>query len=121
MVGQPPAYVSKHFVFVEKVPNNSNRSLYKCKHCEEVLQHRDNKLLNHLKDPKQCPEASKEDRNEALKALMLKGGLAPETATPGAILEAGGSKKRKGGTLDGYVDHPMSEAQKNDADVKLLR
>ena len=131
MVGQTADWVNCHFVKTGKLGNSSNRSKYKCKHCTDHAQeikHRNNKLLNHLKD---CKNATTGARREALTILMKKSNLvintpvtnsesSTRTAASINIVTNKGSKKRTQ-ALGGYVDYPMLDSQKNEADVKLLR
>ncbi|KAJ6547272.1 hypothetical protein B0H19DRAFT_854866, partial [Mycena capillaripes] len=115
-----------------------------CKYCGKDkdskgahIEGRDNKLPNHIADSRLCPHAPVSARAEAQRAMASKKPIiestedatqASDSTTPidvDAITSSGDPKARKKrkspGTLDGYVDQPMTEAQKTTADRKLLR
>ncbi|KAJ7733867.1 hypothetical protein DFH07DRAFT_780507 [Mycena maculata] len=115
-----------------------------CNYCDPpvTIEGRDQRPAVHLKD---CAGAPSAVRQEAHRDLMDKGHVtissgpilpnpgtpdidatsitvAASAAQPGPSGPAGTiDKKRKFGTLDGYVDKSMSEAYKADADLKCFR
>lgn len=140
-----PPILSQNFIRLETVGNKSGRYYWQCKHCGPDshrgarIEGRDNNLLNHLVDPKKCPNAPQLVRYDAGMALRGKGAVdtstvllpdqvVPPTARSTNASTAAGSteedlepqaKKQK--TLDNYFDHSMSDEQEGRANVKLLR
>ncbi|KAJ7789251.1 hypothetical protein B0H14DRAFT_2310221, partial [Mycena olivaceomarginata] len=116
-----------------------------CRYCGDeddsagaCIEGRDNKLPNHLADNRKCPNAPSRARVEALRFMNdKKNTSAPATDSSGGtetdpvITDVDRAtdaapppqKKRKlaQGLISGFVDHAMTEAQKNSADRKLLR
>lgn len=154
--GRPPAkIISTHFERLEKLPNKSGRYYWKCNYCADPegnglrLEGRDNVLLQHLSNPRSCPNASPEVRNEARRALTTKGVTdannasvplfrAQSTSSAGDANDAdvvviGQSstnaivtKKRKNISgqptlIDKFVDHGMTTLHQRTADIKLFR
>lgn len=142
----PHPLIAGHFTEVGKVANKSNRKHFTCDHCNnpQVLEHRDNVLLDHLMDPKKCPNAPGDVRKAAAQAIQGKkqkvkpnGDNEPilqdrRTETSDALLVAnvtdsevdvveGSSKKRKGGSIQSWVDHALTPEQQNSADIKFFR
>ena len=113
------ALFDANFTRLDKIPNKSNRYKFECNHCTTVIENRDNALAVHLGDPRKCPQAPADVRTEALMLLQKKGLTLPTGNAQLAV------KKRKrdatDGPLDGYVDHPLTEAQRHQADIYLLR
>jgi hypothetical protein len=80
MAGRPVhPFISKIFMQVDKKDNQSNRWLYDCNFCDknhtpgQNIEHRDNKLFNHIINTQACPNATTETRREAQIILMGKG------------------------------------------------
>ncbi|KAJ7069349.1 hypothetical protein C8F01DRAFT_967533, partial [Mycena amicta] len=114
-----------------------------CNHCDQQIEHRENRLASHLVEPKKCKKAPAAARTGAhiLMAAKKSGKRsAPDSdsdeespatdANTGAtvVREPSGSqppvKKRKQEkqiSLDGIVDRPMTTAQSDSANRKLLR
>ncbi|KAG2757766.1 hypothetical protein P692DRAFT_201858758 [Suillus brevipes Sb2] len=67
--GRPlPKVVEDNFDRLEDVPNSSNRSYFKCKHCPlnspgAHIENRDNNLPKHLTDAAQCPNCPPGERD----------------------------------------------------------
>ncbi|KAJ7656016.1 hypothetical protein DFH06DRAFT_992033, partial [Mycena polygramma] len=140
---KPAAFNTNHFTQVGKKQDRSQRWLWKCKHCGDEpdskgasLEGRDNLLPRHIADSRECPNAPSTARQEALRFMADKKKTDEPTTSQGKeggnsvidvdALDATGagvtvSRKRKAGTLDNYVDHTMTTAQKNAADRKFLR
>ena len=137
MVGGRPVsdFISKHFKQVERVQNNSRRSYFECNFCSSKLEHRDNRLAKHIMETSGCPTASSSARSEARTVLIAKGfrvispaaaALVPldapsDTATVIGVPAHVMKKRKSNGTLDGYVDQPLSAGSKELADIMLFR
>lgn len=115
------------------------------------IEGRDNRLYLHITNPKECPNAPREVRHQGLIILANKGKVVSGTSIFSSLDKSSSSsshseptipdnnvsmepiasqstspslivaKKRKQNTLDYFVDRPLSESQKSDADVKLFR
>ncbi|KAJ6591877.1 hypothetical protein B0H10DRAFT_2233193 [Mycena sp. CBHHK59/15] len=144
-----PDFNNNHFTCLEPKGGKSNRYYWKCKYCGDNpnshgahIEGRDNNLLNHIQDNRKCPNAPTTARAEALRILASKKPLtepaATESASPGStVIDADAitapndaasappvaekRTKRRQGTLDNYVNQPMTIAQKDNADRKWLR
>ena len=128
----PIPLIAGHFTEAGKVNNKSLRKLYTCNHCTDnpvlVLQHCDNVLLEHLTNPKKCPNAPAEVRKAAAQAIQGK----KQKVNPNGVnelvlqyhrtetLDAGPSKKHRGGTIHSWVDHALTPEQQNSADIKFF-
>lgn len=136
--GRPPAaIITENFTCLESVGNRSGRYYWKCNYCPEgsagaKIEGRDNRHIKHLINPCECPDAPVHVRKQALTYLSTKNfsveligvgkgdNAVDKVGNDETPVEVHVSKKRKG-TLDGYVDVPMTEAQIAVADRKLLR
>ena len=143
-----PPVISENFTRLGAVANKSGRYYWQCYHCGpgskdgDRIEGRDNNLLNHLVDPKKCPNASQLVRYDAGIALRGKGAvdtvsvLLPDEVAPPAqtgstdastVTEAGpldGTSEppaKRPRTLDNYFDHSISSDQAERANIKLLR
>jgi len=108
------------------------------------IEGRDNRLYKHIAEPRLCPAAPTKARQEARQIMAGKGHVyldvpvISSSANPDLDVTTGTSannlvsepaitaqtvaaKKRKGGTLDYFVDHALSEKQIDEAHVKLFR
>ncbi|KAJ7049772.1 hypothetical protein C8F01DRAFT_937237, partial [Mycena amicta] len=109
-----------------------------CSYCEQELEHRDNRLANHISSSTKCPTAPAAARTAAHVLLSSKHSgtkrAAPEEdddeptvantapATHNEATTSRPTKKIKTQTnLDGVVDRPMTKAQQDAANRKLLR
>lgn len=148
--GRRAAHVVRdNFTELEKVDNKSRRKYFQCNYCGDDdslkgcrLEHRDNVLLLHLINPKECPNVSSEVRESARRELMQKGFIGGQAAVPlfrdnlpsaatdeslPALTEPPvaftSAKKRKmqSGSLENFVDHGMTKEQQQSANVKLFR
>ena len=155
--GRPPAkIISMHFERLEKLANKSGRYYWKCNYCTDSegnglrIEGRDNVLLQHLSNPRSCPNASPEVHNEARRALATKGATDADNATvplfraqstssagdanDADVVVVGQSsttnaivtKKRKNMSgqptlIDKFVDHGMTTLHQRTADIKLFR
>ena len=142
-----PAILTDNFTNFQKLPNHTNRYAVDYRYCPDgtpsIINH-DNKPIKHLADPKLCPNAPPNVQNQALMFLAGKkagGALIMQTTTSepmngsmpaimgiDAMSTGDGSsqvivvrKQKATGMLAGMVDYPLTEAQKKQADVKLLR
>lgn len=127
-------FVTKHFTFVRRMDNRSQRNIYHCNYCGDggpQIENRDNRLAKHLIDPQSCPTATPQSRNEARQFMASQApvaelqvsstGNSDNTTTPPSAVGQAVPRKKRVTTLDGYVDHPLTEAQQQQANVKLLR
>ncbi|KAF8191856.1 hypothetical protein K438DRAFT_1762438 [Mycena galopus ATCC 62051] len=132
--GRKPAdFNLNHFTRLETKGGKTNRHYYNPNTLGDHIEGRDNNLLNHISDSRKCPNAPTTARGEALRLLASKKPLVHSEQSDSAVamdvdtvtapsLSSSSQKKRKlQGTLDGYVDQPMTVAQKNNADRKFLR
>ena len=144
MAGRPVhPFISKNFTRVDKKDNQSNRWLYDCNFCDknhtpgQNIEHRDNKLFNHIINTQACPNATAEARREAQIILMGKGKIiatdsilpslgasespnVSETAAGKSIVMA--PKKRKvGGSMDHFVDRLLSAQEEANANTLFFR
>ena len=148
--GRPlPALYAENFEFIEKLQNKSNRGSFKCSHCttETRIENRDNNLAKHLASIDKCPNAPADVRNQARRFLMGKvatssqpGSLPMDVGPMASGLDSGDSgaveqleadaraggvaavrKKKHTISLDGYVDHPLTPGQQDQADLYLFR
>ncbi|KAG2051256.1 hypothetical protein BDR06DRAFT_1061768 [Suillus hirtellus] len=107
--GRPlPKVVEDNFDRLEDVPNSSNRSYFKCKHCPlnspgAHIENRDNNLPKHLTDATQWPNCPPGEREAARHFLMskIKGQALIATPALGETAPLSTAKRRKKGTLDG--------------------
>ena len=129
----PIPLIAGHFAEAGKVNNRSLHKFYTCNHCTNdpalVLQHHDNVLLEHLTDPKKCPNAPAEVHKAAAQAIQGK----KQKVNPNGVnepvlqdhrpetLDAGPSKKHRGGTIHSWVDHVLNPEQQNSADIKFFQ
>ncbi|KAK7051930.1 DUF659 domain-containing protein [Favolaschia claudopus] len=135
-------FVANHFIRLEPKAGKSNRFYWKCKYCGDDpnskgahIEGRDNYLPNHIQDSRKCPRAPVTARNEAARFLSSKKAITePDGVADSstiidvdAITEADTvatqpRKKRKiQGTLEGFVDQPITDLQKVRLDRKWLR
>ncbi|KAF8840053.1 hypothetical protein BDN67DRAFT_1011772 [Paxillus ammoniavirescens] len=131
--GRPPAkIITDHFNQLEKVGNKSGWWYYECKYCGPSgvgtpIENRDNKPLKHISN---CPNAPQSTRNAVCTYMASK---TIDLQLPDPIQEtpsATGSEestqlvkapKRRVGTLMGYADTPLTQAQQEPTNVKLFR
>lgn len=146
-----PDIVTNNFTRLEKKQNKSGRWTWKCNYCGDdensagaCIEGRDSRHIIHLTS---CSKAHESQKRLARKHLrLLKDGgtidflitdIGPENASPSPstlnldmpaatststeVIRAVKKRKSTIGTLDGYVDRPMSEEQKIAADVKFFR
>jgi hypothetical protein len=144
MAGRPVhPFISENFMRIDKKDNQSNRWLYDCNFCDENhapghnIEHQDNKLIQHIINSKACPNATTEVHRKAQIILIEKGKI---IATDSVLLSLSASeestvseapkstqkdlvvKKRKaGGSMDHFVDCPLSAQEEADANVMLFR
>ena len=140
-----PSIVLDNFDKLGGVGNKSNRYYWACKHCAAnqskhgaSIENRDNNLLKHLIDKQKCPECPQKTRMDAYNALRAKGAVdAAEVLLPDdptitntntsdiSMVSEGLSnpvkRKRTGEHIERHFDTPLSEAQQERVDVKLLR
>lgn len=134
-------FISNNFTRIDKKDNLSNRWYWDCNFCDANhapgchIEGRDNNLLLHIINAKLCPNASADACREAQAILMEKGKITVlEAVLPirdDSISTTGDSsestkfvvlkKQKTGGTLDHYIDHPLTPQQKADADVTFFR
>lgn len=76
---KPPPIYTENFTRLESVGNKSNRYYWKCKWCGDNeksrgarVEGRDNKLLNHLTNPRECPGAPSSVRSQAFNIIRTK-------------------------------------------------
>ena len=144
-----PAIITENFIVLAHVENKSNRKWWKCVHCADDssfgarIEGRDNNLLNHLANPKRCPNAPGRVQNLARVALAAKGQpkagvpLPDETSHPTATSESATSptaepsqnpsdtsiKRKRANTtsLEQFFDYPLTPEQEKCANIKLFR
>lgn len=127
MAGRPiPEFIHQHFVQKEKVENSSNRYYYACKHCQKTIEHRDSRLLLHIKNPTECCNISPEVRRQANILLADKAGVNTETKVLEIISESQANfklKKRKSvsSPLESFMERELSQDVVNDISLKCLR
>ncbi|KAJ7449769.1 hypothetical protein B0H11DRAFT_1743512, partial [Mycena galericulata] len=137
-------FLTNHFSRLEKTENRSGRYKWKCNYCGDnpnscgaSIEGRDNALPQHLADSRKCPNAPSTARAAALRFIAEKKKTSESTEDTQSARDTDNTiiivddaaetqpnpKKRKAiqGTLSGFVDHAMTETQKNSADRKLLR
>ena len=67
-----PAILTNNFTNSWKLPNQTNHYAVDCRYCPDgtpLMINRDNKPIKHLADPKLCPNAPPDVRNQALMFL----------------------------------------------------
>lgn len=123
MAGRPiPEFIQRNFVQKEKVENSSNRWYYTCLHCQKGIEHHDNRLLSHIKNPMECRKATPEIRRQANTLLAAKANANLEIK----ILDDAESqtlKKRKswqGSPLESFLERELSPNVVNDLSLKCL-
>ncbi|KAH0831080.1 hypothetical protein J3R83DRAFT_13626, partial [Lanmaoa asiatica] len=133
MSGRPPAKIlTDHFKQLEKLENKSNRHYYECKYCGpngagNRIEGRDNKPLKHILTCSAAPQAARNAVQTYLasKTPVLELPDADGESAAKSLERAAGStqipKKRRSGTLAGFVDPPLSQNQQERANVKLFR
>ena len=142
MAGRPVnPFILKYFTRVDKKDNQSRRWLYDCKFGDANhglgIEHRDNTLFNHIASTEKCPNATPEARREAQIALMGKGKIIisesilsapsnPDMPTSSGLeapsTQIVASKKRRTiGSMDQFVDRPLSSQEEADANVMFFR
>ncbi|KAL7281205.1 hypothetical protein ACG7TL_004513 [Trametes sanguinea] len=144
--GRPlDTFVEAHFVKASERDPKTRRYKMKCKYCPDgspVIEHRDRRCVIHISKADLCPRAPEAIRKEALILLMENAGIeARVEVEPSDVagssqddpvlidVENGDSapKKRKlvlhgtTQTISGYLDRPVSEKEKEKADMYLLR
>lgn len=82
------------------------------------LNHRDNRLLEHISEADQCPNASNDVRMQALHMLNRKRHDGEEDAVNG---DAGKKRKLKSAALESFLDRPIDKKVSDDYDRKMLR
>ena len=134
-------FIIAHFTQGGRKEGNSNQWLFSCNYCQESLEHRENRLLSHLRDLKKCKQAPPDVRQKARVWLAQKGGIInskddlfpPENST--VIADASGdteglaqtvadnpSKKRKSeGNIKQYIEKQLSQSEIDKHNVRLLR
>ncbi|KAJ3990837.1 hypothetical protein F5050DRAFT_1547890, partial [Lentinula boryana] len=123
-------FYTNHFTRLEALDNKTKRSLFKCNFCGDdpnsqgrAIEHRDNRLANHITSTTECPNATQAARSAA--HLLMKAKKSGDTEVTGSGTGAEATKpakKRKHQSdLDSVVDRPMSEAQQNSANRKLFK
>lgn len=101
----------------------------KCNACEMVLEHRDNRVIDHLYI---CKKVSQQVHNLAGQEILRKGKVNLDDEVLGTVgTDAAqkdapsdattGTKKRKLDSLDGYLVTMMSEKDTNAANLEFLR
>lgn len=137
--GRPPdSFITANFTQAEKKTGNTNRWYFTCNHCNEKLEHRDSRLLNHIKDITKCRNAPPNIREAARHRLAEKGGILltdvkedmlPEPSqlqvvADGTNAENNGNpiKKRKSeGSITRFLEKPLSQEEADKNNVRLLR
>ena len=136
-------FISENFTRVDKKDNQSNRWLYNCDFCDDDhtpgcnIKHQDNKLFNHIINSQACPNATPEARCQAQVILMGKGKIIASNSVLSSLNELGtstapgseaqlkvtavGKKRKAGGSMDHFVDRPLSEQEEADANVLFFR
>lgn len=116
--GLDPFYKA-HFIILEKQNNKSNKYWVECRYCPgSRLNHRDNRLLEHISEADQCPNASNDVRMQALRMLNRKRHDGEEDAVNG---DAGKKRKLKSAALESFLDRPIDKKVSDDYDRKMLR
>lgn len=116
--GLDPFYKA-HFTILEKQNNKSNKYWVECRYCPgSRLNHRDNRLLEHISEPDQCPGASNDVRMQALRMLNRKRQGGEEDAE---VVEAGKKRKLKSAALESFLDRPIDKTVSDEYDRKMLR
>jgi hypothetical protein len=130
-------FEEKHFTKVRKLDNRSNRWVVLCNECNEQLERRGKKLLEHLGTCSKCPQTDPVVRQRALVHLSESSGILPATAPvlavltsaqtegnePNAIIEPLPKKARLSGqtTMNTFLDRPMTSEEADGADLAFLR
>ena len=58
-------FFENNFVFVRLKNNRSKRKIYRCQHCDKELEHRENRLTNHIATVAKCRDALTAARSAA--------------------------------------------------------
>jgi superfamily II DNA helicase RecQ len=132
-------FEAENFTFVSKKDDRTNRSVFKCNHCQREVERRELRLLCHLSDQKTCWKASTGIRTSALAHLGEARGATAATAPahmenvltttqtegngPDAILEPVPKKARlsQQSSINAFVDRAMSAEEKQGVDLAFLR
>jgi hypothetical protein len=134
-------FVHKHFTPVGE-KTKAKRWNMRCNYCPadavKLIVHRDSRCLAHLAKTGDgfCSHAPADVKEEARRRLMVKGGI--EVAEPpsdcddneaeiivgeiskkGKVSETGSVVTKRG--LDAFLDRAMTEAEKDQANVRMLR
>ena len=134
-------FYTAHFKQGRKVGNNSGRYFWKCNYCGDDAperEGRETKLFKHILSHDECPNAPAHARVDARLQLIAKGNIPVQS---GSLFNAGSvdsplssgaedhpesslavsKKRKKQGTLEGFVDHALNESQQQSANLKFLR
>jgi hypothetical protein len=131
-------FEDNHFTKLRKLTNRSNRWIMSCNVCNEEIERRAKKLLEHLATRSKCPQTDAAVRQRALVHLSESSGAtmaatAPVPAmltlaqtegnTPDATLEPLPKKARLSGqtSINAFVDRPMTSEETDAADLAFLR
>jgi len=138
-------FVDKHFSKTGERNPRTNRWKMKCKYCmaDTTVEHREMRCTEHLSKPELCPNAPEPVRKEALIRLATKRNTLSsipidELGTPvnphvvgddsddgvahkkGKTVN-GSTTKRQRGVLDAFVDRGLSEEERAEVDLILVR
>lgn len=126
-------FYAANFTEVQSKENRSKRKIHMCNHCSKELEHRDNRLANHIASSSACSNAPAASRTAAhvLLAGKKSGKKRPadtddelnSASTPrkDSASEPPKKKAKTQTNLDGVVDHPMTQAREDSANRKLFR
>ncbi|KAK7008485.1 DUF659 domain-containing protein [Favolaschia claudopus] len=112
-----PELFTDNFTLVRVVGNSSKRKVYSCDHCSTEIEHRDNRLAQHLVKCDQVPSLARSAAHLHMSGKKPSDSKSSEASEPL-------SKKRKlvQGDLDGAIEtRAMSELQQNTANRKLFK
>ena len=113
--------LSKILIFLMACPENAANS---------HLAGRDSRWEDHLSDSRKCPSCPAETHRAALQVLIQKGQKAVlasnlDSNQGASTLESGVSitsaKRKKAGSILGYANLPLTDAQKSHANIKLFQ
>ena len=133
-----PAIVTENFTVSKKRTDKSNRYGLKCNHCSAIIINCDNNHIKHISDARKCPSVPAENRQRAMIFLTGKNinndivmsipaaqmdnddtnGAARTSAVTVQVIP---KKQKIRETLAGLVDFPLTDHQKQRANVKLFR
>lgn len=110
-------FYKDNFKIIDRQQNKSNKYWVECNYCPgSKLNHRDNRLLQHITDSTLCPNAPINIRVQGLRMLNEKLG-------GGQKLNEESTKKRKLKTvaMESFFERPIEKEVSDDLDRKLLR